>query len=63
MKIINIIKGWYRFLFFKQSKEANRRMLYCWGCEERRGVFCGMCGCELHAKTEVREEKCPKNKW
>lgn len=45
---------------------AKYRLQFCFDCELRRGVFCGECGCELHAKSEIEDEKCPHpkgNKW
>lgn len=62
----NVIKGWYRFLFKKRSALANSRLSVCKDCELRKGVFCSVCGCELHAKASLIEEKCPDpkmNRW
>lgn len=63
MKIINIIKGWLKFLFAKRSQMAKDRLVICFECAHRKGIFCGLCGCELHAKAEVEEEECPKGYW
>lgn len=63
MKILNILKGWYRFLFAKRSQMAKDRLTICFQCTQRKGIFCGVCGCELHAKAEVEQEECPKGLW
>lgn len=63
MKLYYILKGWFRFLFAKRSQMAKDRLQICFQCTQRRGVFCGACGCELHAKAEVDEEECPKGLW
>lgn len=63
VKIKHIFLGWFRFLFFKRSPMAKERIKVCFACSERRGIFCGECGCELHAKAEIEEEECPLNKW
>lgn len=62
-KLRSIALGWYRFLFGKRSEMANTRILICLECRERKGYFCGVCWCELHAKTEVQDEECPKKYW
>jgi hypothetical protein len=62
-KLRSICLGWYRFLFAKRSDMAKVRMSFCLSCRERRAFFCGVCWCELHAKTEVEEEECPKKYW
>lgn len=63
INLSNIIKGWIRFLFYKRSRMAKERLAVCWQCPLRKGVFCGVCFCELHAKAEIVEEHCPKYKW
>lgn len=35
----------------------------CRGCPERRGAFCSVCKCLLHAKINLSAEKCPLGKW
>lgn len=63
MKTWRILKGWFRFMFAKRSHMADKRLAICWECPYRRWHFCGKCGCELHAKAEIEEEKCPLNFW
>jgi hypothetical protein len=62
-KIRNIIVGWWRFLFAKRSQMAKDRVSVCKKCPVRKGIFCGICWCEIHAKAEVEEEFCPVGKW
>lgn len=62
-KLFNICKGWFLFLFAKRSQMAKDRLEICFSCHFRKGIFCGGCGCELHAKAEIEEEDCPKEIW
>lgn len=62
-KLFNIAKGWYLFLFAKRSQMAKERLKICFECELRKGIVCGVCFCELHAKAEIEQEECPKDKW
>ena len=62
-KLYNIAKGWFIFLFYKRSQMSKTRLAICWDCPYRLGVFCNDCGCELHAKSEIEEEECPKGFW
>lgn len=62
-KLKSICQGWYRFLFGKRSEMAQNRLSICMQCRERKGYFCGVCWCELHAKAEVKDEACPKGYW
>ena len=67
-KIINIIKGWWFYLFNKNEQLANKRISICKKCEycvhiESLGDICDECGCILDAKTRVEDEKCELNKW
>lgn len=61
--IWQIIQGWWKFLFFKRSELAKERLKICFQCPFRKIVFCGVCGCELHAKAELEDEECPKGYW
>lgn len=63
MKVFNIIKGWFIFLFGKRTKQASDRILICLDCKFRKGYFCGVCGCEIHAKASLKDEHCPKYRW
>lgn len=42
--------------------EAKRHRI-CWGCDRRKGLLCGECGCLLMAKIKVKSEACPLSKW
>lgn len=50
-------------MFTKRSQMAKDRLSICFQCTQRRGIFCGVCGCELHAKAEVEEDECPMGYW
>lgn len=63
MKILRIIKGWFIFLFGKRTQQASDRIVICLDCKFRKGYFCSICGCELHAKASLEEEECPKGFW
>jgi len=62
-KLRSIIKGWFRYLFFKPSEIGKYRIKICKSCFYRSGFLCGECGCVLAAKVESDEESCPLNKW
>ena len=62
-KLQSIIKGWFRYLFFKPSEMGKKRLSICQPCNYRKGFLCGECGCVLVAKVEVEEEECPALKW
>jgi Family of unknown function (DUF6171) len=62
-KFLTICKGWFIFLFKKRSAMAKERLKICFECPKRFGIVCSMCGCELHAKSEIEEEECPLDKW
>ena len=53
-------------MFAKRSEMAKERLEICFECDKRKGIVCGICLCELHAKAEIPEEQCPHpqaNKW
>lgn len=52
-----ILKGWYRFLFRSKSEISKQRLKQCKTCDKRIGYFCGVCGCELDAMSELTEEE------
>jgi hypothetical protein len=68
-KIEQIFYGWARYSFallgFKPTKEqaelAEHRLIICDSCEKRTENRCKICGCNLAAKTLVKEAKCPIN--
>lgn len=70
-KIERIFYGWAKYSFkllgFKPTKEqadlAEHRLVICDDCPNRTFNKCKLCGCNLAAKTLVKEEKCPDNKW
>lgn len=62
-RLKTIAKGWYLFLFAKRTDQARERIAVCYDCPYRKGYFCGVCWCELHAKSMIEEEECPKGFW
>lgn len=70
-KIEQIFYGWamlsFRHLGYTPSKEqaelAEKRLLICNDCKNRNNNRCELCGCNLAAKTLVKESECPINKW
>ena len=65
--IRNIVVGWCRFLFKKQSPMARNRLMICKMCAHKERIigmdFCGMCGCCIPAKVEIEDERCEDNRW
>ena len=61
-KLRSICIGWYRYLFAKRSEKAQLRIDICGVCQFKKGRFCGVCFCELHAKAES-DDDCPKGYW
>jgi len=61
--MMNILRGWFRFLFHKRSDMAANRLLICSECPFSKWGFCKICGCQLNAKAEVEDESCPKGYW
>lgn len=62
-KLTLIILGWYTFLFGKRTVMSRARLDICMQCKNRKGYFCGICFCELHAKASIAQESCPIKKW
>jgi hypothetical protein len=64
-KLKNIILGYWYWIRQpeKIKKKAAARMRICEACPEKKGMFCGLCGCVLKAKTASPEETCPALKW
>lgn len=68
VKLINIIKGWFFYLFNKHEKLAKQRIATCKECKslmhvEFLGDVCAECGCVIEAKARVIDEHCELNKW
>jgi hypothetical protein len=65
MSILNAPKGLY--LMATNDKKTiqlrDDRLKICGTCEFAKAGFCKKCGCILAAKTRVKTEKCPENKW
>ena len=62
-KIKHILTGWFLVLIFWDSPKAKKRRAICATCSERVGFVCGSCGCVIAAKSRVKEEECPLDKW
>lgn len=63
----NIVVGWFRYLFKKQSELSKERMKICKKCEHYKrfcgGHVCDLCYCFLPQKSEVEDEQCYAEKW
>lgn len=66
-KVRNIIVGWYKKLSKSNSDFAKERQHICRSCphlEKFIGMqFCSICGCEVIAKSEVKDEICLDGRW
>ena len=67
-KISHIIKGWYYKLLGINLELVESRMSCCNECSDvicitKNTKVCKHCGCFLDAKTRIKEEECPLNKW
>jgi len=45
------------------EKLADYRLEICKPCSKNLSGVCRGCGCVLEAKTRVKDETCPDNKW
>jgi hypothetical protein len=66
--MINIIEGWSKrilneFGITEPKQFSIDRMNICKTCPKKEGDICTGCGCYLQAKTLVKNETCPLNKW
>ena len=67
-KLINIIKGWYFYIFNKNEQLSKKRIAICKKCHSRTqidmiGDIYDECGCVLEAKARIKDEQCELNKW
>lgn len=67
-KVVNIITGWYRKLFKKNTELSKKRIEICNKCSHNIKLtknihICDLCGCEIVAKSLVESEKCLNDKW
>lgn len=71
MKLIKIIKAYWKYLTKPMNKELKKERLdVCKPCDSNStpGVIiklskCKNCGCILNVKANDEDSKCPKNKW
>lgn len=66
--ITDIIKGHINEALNKEDELSKGRMDICFKChfikeDKVFGYMCSSCHCRLAAKTRVKEQKCPLNKW
>lgn len=68
--INNIVNGWFNQMRDQLGilpegikLEAERRLKICETCPNRKVNNCGVCGCNLQAKSKDTNSKCPLNKW
>ena len=60
----NLLLAKARLLSEDMKDLSKARMEVCEECPlKSRNNVCTACGCYLPAKTKVKEELCPKNKW
>ena len=77
MQLFDFLLDIYFFYFGEKvdAYDANKRMEACNACEHIKKDFnwgiiefkgkkqCKICQCDLHKKTKLKFERCPKNKW
>jgi hypothetical protein len=64
--MIRILLAWWFWITNRNNELAKSRLVICAGCDKRRWVVCGVCGCPLQTKARLEEEECPHpsgNKW
>lgn len=59
----NIIKGFAASGLNVNNALSAERMNLCRICKHQKRGWCNECGCNLDAKTRVKEEICPIGKW
>ena len=71
-RIRYILSGFFNLLFRRNRKEKLWRMNVCYGCPDRKGMFCGICHCFLPSKcsaTYLKDQSgksiggCPRGRW
>lgn len=68
-RAIIIIEGWWNYVFKINLRNATERQAVCMSCKHYtkkttfKGYKCGLCGCDIKAKTASPSSKCPINKW
>ena len=45
------------------SEAIRKRRMICAGCDRKKGWKCTECGCLVAAKTKLKSESCPLDKW
>lgn len=49
--------------FIAEKDVAKERLDICGACQFNMGGICVKCGCILVAKTKLKNQKCPMDKW
>jgi len=63
-KLKYIIQGWYYWAMDINGHISRPRMKVCnKPCDENKLGVCKICGCVLKAKTRIKKEVCPLEKW
>jgi len=66
-KTKNIVTGFSNNIIGKNKDLCETRTAICKSCSIHHKNWCikkrGGCGCYLPAKTKVKSEKCPIDKW
>jgi len=62
-KIISIVLGWWFWATNRNNEMARARLLVCAKCPDRKWFVCGICTCVLQAKSRIKDEECPMNRW
>lgn len=61
--MIEIINGWYRYLFTNLTEEEEGKIGICNSCPRKKGIKCSVCGCFIMAKIKCSICECPLGKW
>jgi len=66
----HVAEGWFNLMRSNLGalpesikKLAEDRLKICKSCPHRQESRCGVCGCNLDAKTRSPETNCPKGFW
>jgi hypothetical protein len=56
--ILNIVQGWYSYIFTKFTPTEKERLFTCKACAFGKYYVCKKCGCFIPAKVKVISYKC-----
>ena len=63
LRFFKAIVKWALSGFKVDRKLARERISICNICEYNARGICALCGCVLKAKTKLKTESCPIDKW